>query len=64
LLYLLSFLDRTNVSVVTTRDCNGLQQIGNARLFGLEPDLNLTGMDYAACLAIFFAFYVLFEVPR
>jgi hypothetical protein len=32
LLYLLSFLDRTN--------------IGNARLAGLEEDLGLTGLDY------------------
>lgn len=32
LLYLLSFLDRTN--------------IGNARLAGLEEDLNMSGHDY------------------
>lgn len=32
MLYLLSFLDRTN--------------IGNARLFGLEKDLGMTGLDY------------------
>ena len=32
LLYLLSFLDRTN--------------IGNARLAGLEKDLGMTGLDY------------------
>jgi len=49
LLYLLSFLDRTN--------------IGNASLFGLQTDLKLKGLEYANCLAIFFVFYVLFEVP-
>lgn len=43
LLYLLSFLDRTN--------------IGNANLFGLSRDLKLTVNEYAACLALFFAFY-------
>lgn len=32
ILYLLSFLDRTN--------------IGNARLFGLEKDLKMKGLDY------------------
>lgn len=32
ILYLLSFLDRTN--------------IGNARLAGLEADLNMSGLDY------------------
>ena len=49
LLYLLSFLDRTN--------------IGNANLFGLSEDLGLSPTQYAACLAVFFAFYVIFEVP-
>jgi len=48
-LYLLSFLDRTN--------------IGNANLFGLSTDLGLTATQYSTCLAIFFAFYVIFEVP-
>ncbi|KIW27007.1 uncharacterized protein PV07_06789 [Cladophialophora immunda] len=47
LLYLLSFLDRTN--------------IGNARLAGLEKDLGMAGLDYNVALAIFFPFYVLVE---
>lgn len=49
LLYLLSFLDRSN--------------IGNANLFGLSKDLGLSSTQYAACLACFFVFYVLCEVP-
>lgn len=49
LLYLLSFLDRTN--------------IGNARLDTLEADLNMSGLQYNHALAIFFPFYVLAEVP-
>lgn len=49
LLYLLSFLDRTN--------------IGNARLDTLEKDLGLTGLQYNDALAIFFPFYVAAEVP-
>ncbi|KAF2405500.1 major facilitator superfamily transporter [Trichodelitschia bisporula] len=49
LLYLLSFLDRTN--------------IGNARLAGLEADLHLRGLDYNNALAIFFPFYVAAELP-
>ncbi|KAL4986725.1 major facilitator superfamily domain-containing protein [Aspergillus falconensis] len=49
LLYLLSFLDRTN--------------IGNARLAGLETDLNMSGLDYNVALAIFFPFYVAAEIP-
>lgn len=40
LLYLLSFLDRTN--------------IGNARLAGLEGDLNMSGHDFNNTLTIFF----------
>ena len=39
LLYLLSFLDRTN--------------IGNARLAGIEEDLGMEGHDYNNTLTIF-----------
>lgn len=66
ILYLLSFLDRTN--------------IGNARLAGLETDLHLKGLDYNVLLspsplqravtddektaiAIMFPFYVSAEIP-
>ena len=38
-LYLLSFLDRTN--------------IGNARLAGIEEDLGMEGRDYNMALTIF-----------
>lgn len=48
-LYLLSFLDRSN--------------IGNARLAGLEDDLKMKGLDYNIALAIFFPFYVAAEIP-
>ena len=48
-LYLLSFLDRS--------------AIGNARLYGLEKDLKLTGDQYNIALMIFFFPYALFEVP-
>ncbi|TFK22746.1 high-affinity nicotinic acid transporter [Coprinopsis marcescibilis] len=48
-LYLLSFLDRSN--------------IGNARLAGLEADLSMKNLDYNIALAIFFPFYVAAEIP-
>lgn len=48
-LYLLSFLDRTN--------------IGNARLETLEKDIGLSNLQYNDALAIFFPFYVAAEVP-
>ncbi|KAK3377471.1 putative nicotinamide mononucleotide transmembrane transporter protein [Podospora didyma] len=50
-LYLLSFLDRTN--------------IGNARLDTLEKDLGLDSrkLQYNDALAIFFPFYVAAEIP-
>lgn len=47
LLYLLSFLDRTN--------------IGNARLAGLEKDLNMVPSDYNMSLTIFFISYAVAE---
>jgi len=47
LLYLASFLDRTN--------------IGNAKIQGLEKDLKLTNGQYNAALSIFFVSYSLVE---
>lgn len=47
LLYLIAFLDRTN--------------IGNARLDGLQKSLHITSGQYNACLSIFFVSYALFE---
>ncbi|KAF2708559.1 MFS nicotinic acid transporter-like protein Tna1 [Pleomassaria siparia CBS 279.74] len=46
-LYLISFLDRTN--------------IGNAKIDGLQEDLHLTNGQYNATLSIFFVSYSLFE---
>ncbi|KAK0384536.1 hypothetical protein NLU13_8622 [Sarocladium strictum] len=48
-LYLFSFLDRVN--------------IGNARLYGLEEDLNLTPQQFQVSVSILFVTYLLFEVP-
>lgn len=49
LLYLFSFLDRVN--------------IGNARLYGLEEDLNLSSEQYQTAVSLLFVTYLLFEVP-
>ncbi|KAL2607437.1 hypothetical protein R1flu_026010 [Riccia fluitans] len=49
LLYLLSFLDRTN--------------IGNAKIEGLVTDLKMTDQQYLWTLTIFFFPYAFFEVP-
>ncbi|PYH48311.1 MFS transporter [Aspergillus saccharolyticus JOP 1030-1] len=48
-LYLLSFLDRSNV--------------GNARLEGMGTDLDMSGDQYLTGLTLYFIGYVLFEVP-
>lgn len=49
LLYLLSFLDRVN--------------IGNARLYGMEEDLGLTGDQYQVAVSLLFVTYILSELP-
>lgn len=49
LLYLLSFLDRSN--------------IGNAKIDGLVTDLDISASAYNTALAIYFVGYVIFEVP-
>src|SRR4051794_11151225 len=46
-LYLLAFLDRSN--------------IGNARIAGMEEDLNLTGDRYDWLLTIFYISYITFQ---
>ena len=47
LLYLLAFLDRTN--------------IGNAKIAGLKDDLGLSTPRFNATLSIFFVSYAVFE---
>lgn len=49
ILLLLAFLDRVN--------------IGNARIQGLEKDLNMKGNDFNIALFVFFITYILCEVP-
>lgn len=49
MLYLLSFLDRGN--------------IGNAKIEGLQEDLNMSDDQYNLCLTVFFFAYAAFEVP-
>ncbi|GKZ31080.1 hypothetical protein AbraIFM66950_011139 [Aspergillus brasiliensis] len=48
-MYLLSYLDRTN--------------IGNAKISGMQVDLDLTSNEYSIALVVFFVGYVVFEVP-
>ncbi|KAL6707309.1 hypothetical protein ACN47E_004297 [Coniothyrium glycines] len=48
-IYLMNFMDRVN--------------IGNARLYGLEEDLGLTGNQYQIAVSILFVTYVIFETP-
>ncbi|OJJ80118.1 uncharacterized protein ASPGLDRAFT_179868 [Aspergillus glaucus CBS 516.65] len=49
IMYLLSYMDRTN--------------IGNAKISGMETDLDLTSNQYSIALVVFFIGYVVFEVP-
>ncbi|KAI4167573.1 MAG: hypothetical protein LQ343_007112 [Gyalolechia ehrenbergii] len=49
ILYLLAFLDRTNIA--------------NASIFGLQDELNLENTQYNNALTIFFIPYIVFEIP-
>jgi MFS family permease len=49
LMFLCSFLDRTNV--------------GNAKIIGLEVDLKLSNLQYTQGLAVFYATYIASELP-
>ena len=48
-LYLLAFLDRTNIA--------------NAAVFGLAKDLGLKSNEFNTALTIFFVPYIIFEIP-
>ncbi|GMM45465.1 hypothetical protein DAPK24_020400 [Pichia kluyveri] len=48
LLYFLAFLDRVNIS--------------NAKVYGIEKQLDLHGNQYATALTVFFVPYIIFEV--
>ncbi|KAF1817470.1 putative MFS transporter [Eremomyces bilateralis CBS 781.70] len=48
-LYLVSFIDRSN--------------IGNAKIAGMNDDLNLHGLQYNAAVTLFYVPYTLLEVP-
>ncbi|CAK7231689.1 hypothetical protein SBRCBS47491_008016 [Sporothrix bragantina] len=49
LMYLLSYMDRTN--------------IGNAKIAGMATDLDLDSNRYSIALIVFFVSYVVFEIP-
>jgi MFS family permease len=49
ILFILNFIDRNNFA--------------NARLKGLETDLNLSDVEYQTCISILLIGYVLFQVP-
>ncbi|KIM99148.1 hypothetical protein OIDMADRAFT_181575 [Oidiodendron maius Zn] len=49
IMYILNYLDRNN--------------IGNAKVAGMQTDLHLTSSDYSLALSIFFIGYLLLEVP-
>lgn len=49
LLLIVAFLDRTN--------------IGNARIQGMEKDLNMKGSDYNIALFMFFIPYLILDIP-
>ncbi|KAG6026836.1 hypothetical protein E4U41_001160 [Claviceps citrina] len=49
LLYLFCFIDRAN--------------LGNAKIAGLERDLNMHGYDYNVTITVFYVAYIAFEIP-
>ncbi|KAH7265705.1 major facilitator superfamily domain-containing protein [Fusarium redolens] len=49
IIYLMSYIDRTNV--------------GNAKLFGAIPDMGMTGQDWNTALSVFFVTYAAGGVP-
>nr|VWP00086.1 Uncharacterized protein [Ganoderma boninense] len=72
ILYLLSFLDRSNgrhLALSFRTACKGKCSwhtggaVANARIEGLAADLHITGNQYLTSLTLYFIGYVLFEIP-
>lgn len=72
LLYLFCFIDRANIGKFSFQHpgrkkpqllLTRYSPTGNARLAGLEIDLDLQGYDYNALLSVFYISYILFEIP-
>lgn len=64
LLYMLSFLDRSSMSLSSRKGnqlANIQSDIGNARIAGMEEDLNLSSYQYEWLLRAFYISYILFE---
>ena len=64
LLYMLSFLDRSSMAFSSLKDnhlANLQLDIGNARIAGMEEDLNLSSYQYEWLLRAFYISYILFE---
>jgi hypothetical protein len=63
-LYLLSFLDRSSMSITQSYDCavnNQCVDIGNAKIAGLMTDLDLTSDQYEWFLTAFYITYISFQ---
>ncbi|KAG1751365.1 MFS general substrate transporter [Suillus paluster] len=65
LLYMLSFLDRTNVGKLgrVPHPVFSSPSLGNAKVAGMSQDLHLTGFRYNIAAAVFFILYSFAEVP-
>jgi hypothetical protein len=67
LVYLMAFIDRwvrAFLSCNTRRNYSRIcrSNMGNAKIMGMEEDLNLQGFDFNIALTGFFITYILFEV--
>ncbi|KAI4676601.1 hypothetical protein J4E81_011111 [Alternaria sp. BMP 2799] len=67
ILYLLSFLDRSNGTALSIATADEIiltnDPVANARIEGLTTDLGMTGNQYLTGLTLYFIGYVLFEIP-
>ena len=71
-LRLLAFIDRSNIGRIQPRRLKSTRRdlvltivllIGNARLVGLEEDLNLVGDQFNVALTVFYILYILLDIP-
>lgn len=58
-----ALIRRRLLALSTANDSRSSVNIGNARLYSLEEDLNMSGNQYQIAVSVLFPTYVLFELP-
>jgi hypothetical protein len=62
IMYVMNYIDRTNIGVSSVQDISRQEtDFQNAKVGGMQTDLNLSSSDYSLVLSIFFVVSASFD---